>query len=95
MIDASTLKQYKATIGLETHVQLKTKTKLFSTVKNDAREAPPNTLTSHIDFGLPGALPALNAAALELASRAAFALNMEPQIFSQFDRKHYFYPDLP
>lgn len=95
MIGADTLKQYRATIGLETHVQLKTKTKLFSAVANDAREAPPNTLTSHIDFGLPGALPVLNGAALELASRAAFALNTTPQIFSQFDRKHYFYPDLP
>ena len=46
---------YTATIGIECHVQLKTATKLFSAVGNDAREAPPNTLVSHIDFGLPGA----------------------------------------
>lgn len=87
--------QYAATIGIECHVQLKTKTKLFSAVGNDAREAPPNTLVSHIDFGLPGALPVLNEAALELATKAAFALGTKPQHFSKFDRKHYFYPDLP
>jgi len=87
--------QYRATIGIECHVQLKTKTKLFSAVGNDAREAPPNTLVSHIDFGLPGALPVLNQEALHLAVRAAFALGTEPERFSKFDRKHYFYPDLP
>ena len=83
------------TIGIECHVQLKTKTKLFSAVDNDAREAKPNTLISHIDVGLPGALPVLNQAAIELSARAAFALNTKPQKFSSFDRKHYFYPDLP
>jgi aspartyl-tRNA(Asn)/glutamyl-tRNA(Gln) amidotransferase subunit B len=86
---------YRPTIGVECHVQLKTKTKLFSGVNNDAREAPPNTLVSHIDFGLPGALPVLNREAIHLASKAAFALNSSPQPFSKFDRKHYFYPDLP
>ncbi len=86
---------YTATIGIECHVQLKTVTKLFSAVGNDAREAPPNTLVSHIDFGLPGALPVLNKEAVHLAMRAAFALGSEPQKFSKFDRKHYFYPDLP
>ncbi len=88
-------KKYQPTIGIECHVQLKTKTKLFSAVGNDARQAAPNSLISHIDVGLPGALPVLNGAALELAARAAFALNTEPQRFSKFDRKHYFYPDLP
>jgi aspartyl-tRNA(Asn)/glutamyl-tRNA(Gln) amidotransferase subunit B len=87
--------KYKATIGIECHVQLKTKSKLFSAAGNDAREAPPNTLVSHIDFGLPGALPVLNKEAVHLASRAAFALGSTPQKFSKFDRKHYFYPDLP
>jgi aspartyl-tRNA(Asn)/glutamyl-tRNA(Gln) amidotransferase subunit B len=88
-------KKYKPVIGVECHVQLKTKTKLFSAVSNDARDAKPNTLISHIDAGMPGALPVLNSAALELACRAAFALNTQPQNFSKFDRKHYFYPDLP
>ncbi len=86
---------YTATIGIECHVQLKTKTKLFSGADNDAREASPNTLVNHIDFGLPGALPVLNEKAIELASKAAFALGTRPQGFSKFDRKHYFYPDLP
>ena len=95
MIDSAIRAKYTATIGIECHVQLKTATKLFASVGNDAREAPPNTLVSHICFGLPGALPVLNKEAIHLASRAAFALNSTPQAFSKFDRKHYFYPDLP
>lgn len=87
--------KYLPTIGIECHVQLKTKTKLFSAVDNDAREAKPNTLISHIDAGLPGALPVLNKAAIELSVRAAFALNTRPQKNSYFERKHYFYPDSP
>ncbi len=94
-VSPETRKRYIVTIGIETHVQLKTKTKLFSAVGNDAREAPANTLISHIDVGMPGALPVLNEAAVELAMRAAFALGTSPQKFSKFDRKHYFYPDLP
>lgn len=95
MISPETRAKYKVTIGIECHVQLKTRTKLFAAVGNDAREAPPNTLVSHICFGLPGALPVLNQEAIHLATRAAFALGTEPQRFSKFDRKHYFYPDLP
>jgi aspartyl-tRNA(Asn)/glutamyl-tRNA(Gln) amidotransferase subunit B len=94
-VSEATRSKYLPTVGIECHVQLKTKTKLFSAVGNDARQAEPNTLISHIDVGMPGALPVLNQAALELACRAAFALNTEPQKFSKFDRKHYFYPDLP
>ena len=95
MINPTVKAQYITTIGIECHVQLKTKTKLFSAIGNDAREAPANTLVSHIDFGLPGALPVLNQEALHLAVKAAFALGTEPERFSKFDRKHYFYPDLP
>lgn len=95
MTDQATRDQYTTTIGIECHVQLKTKTKLFAAVGNDAREAPPNTLVSHICFGLPGALPVLNDEVIHLATRAAFALSTEPERFSKFDRKHYFYPDLP
>ena len=87
--------EFIATIGIECHVQLKTITKLFSAAVNDAREAEPNTLINHIDVGLPGALPFFNEQALVLATRAAIALNTRPQFFSKFDRKHYFYPDLP
>jgi aspartyl-tRNA(Asn)/glutamyl-tRNA(Gln) amidotransferase subunit B len=95
MISTATRSKYLVTIGIETHVQLKTKTKLFAAVDNDAREAPPNTLVSHICFGLPGALPVLNREAVRLAARAAFVLGTTPARFSKFDRKHYFYPDLP
>lgn len=89
------MSDFIATIGIETHVQLKTKSKLFSGAGNDARQAEPNTLINHIDFGLPGALPVLNKEALKLACQAAIALKTKPQLFSTFDRKHYFYPDLP
>ncbi len=95
MISKSVRDQYTVTIGIECHVQLKTHTKLFAAVGNDAREAPPNTLVSHICFGLPGALPVLNEAVIGLATKAALALGTEPEHFSKFDRKHYFYPDLP
>ena len=89
------MNDYLPTIGIECHVQLKTKTKLFSSVGNDAREAPPNSLISHICLGMPGALPVLNKEAVNLAIRAARVLNTKAQKFSAFDRKHYFYPDLP
>jgi aspartyl-tRNA(Asn)/glutamyl-tRNA(Gln) amidotransferase subunit B len=95
MEDSYFVNGYYPTIGIECHVQLKTKTKLFASVSNEAREAEPNTLVSHICFGLPGALPYLNEEAVSLASKAAFALGTKPQKFSKFDRKHYFYPDLP
>jgi aspartyl-tRNA(Asn)/glutamyl-tRNA(Gln) amidotransferase subunit B len=95
MVSKETRDKYTATIGIECHVQFKTATKLFAAVGNDAREAAPNTLVSHICFGLPGALPVLNKEAVHLGIRAAFALGTEPQRYSAFDRKHYFYPDLP
>ncbi|HSX33847.1 MAG TPA: Asp-tRNA(Asn)/Glu-tRNA(Gln) amidotransferase subunit GatB [Candidatus Saccharimonadales bacterium] len=87
--------RYTVTIGIECHVQLKTVTKLFDGVGNDAREAPPNTLAGPLSFGLPGTLPVLNKEAVHLGMRAAYALGTEPQRYSEFDRKHYFYPDLP
>lgn len=88
-------KKYRPTIGIECHVQLKTKTKLFAAVGNDARDAPPNSLVSHICLGLPGALPVLNAEAVSLGIRAGLALKAKVEPFSKFERKHYFYPDLP
>ncbi len=86
---------YLPTIGIECHVQLSTVTKLFAGVGNDARSAEPNTLISHICLGMPGALPVLNDQAVEFGAKAAYALNTVPSVFSKFDRKHYFYPDLP
>jgi aspartyl-tRNA(Asn)/glutamyl-tRNA(Gln) amidotransferase subunit B len=88
-------KGYYPTIGIECHVQLKTKTKLFSGVLNDARDADPNTLISPICVGLPGTLPVLNQEAVSLAIVAGLALRADVASISHFDRKHYFYPDLP
>ncbi|HEX6258178.1 MAG TPA: Asp-tRNA(Asn)/Glu-tRNA(Gln) amidotransferase subunit GatB [Candidatus Saccharimonadales bacterium] len=95
MIKQEILDTYEATIGIECHVQLKTKTKLFSGADNDARDKAPNTVVSPVDFGFPGVLPVLNEAAVVLAIRAGIALNSEVATLSRFDRKHYFYPDLP
>lgn len=87
--------EYLPTIGIECHVQLKTATKLFSGANNDAREAEPNTTVSPICFGLPGTLPVLNKEVVRLAVRAGLALNASINPVSRFERKHYFYPDLP
>jgi aspartyl-tRNA(Asn)/glutamyl-tRNA(Gln) amidotransferase subunit B len=87
--------KYEMTIGIECHVQLATDTKLFSGADNDARSKEPNSVVSPIDFGLPGMLPILNRKAVDLAIIAGKALNAEIARVSRFDRKHYFYPDLP
>ena len=92
---AEILQKYEMTIGIECHVQLATDTKLFSPADNDARDATPNTKVHPIDFGLPGMLPVLNRRAVDLAIRAGKALNAPIANVSRFDRKHYFYPDLP
>jgi len=92
---ATVYDNYEMTIGIECHVQLATATKLFSGADNDARDKEPNTAISPIDFGLPGMLPVLNYEAVRLAVRAGKALNAEIANISRFDRKHYFYPDLP
>lgn len=89
------LDKYEMTIGIECHVQLATVTKLFSAADNDARDAEPNSKTHPIDFGLPGMLPVLNQQAINLAVKAGKALNADIAKISRFDRKHYFYPDLP
>lgn len=87
--------KYEITIGIECHVQLKTKTKLFSEVDNDARGKEPNSCVSPVDYALPGMLPRLNKEAVRLAVRAGYAMNSEINLYSRFDRKHYYYPDLP
>jgi len=89
------LNKYEMTIGIECHVQLATDTKLFSGADNDARDKSPNSVVSPIDYGLPGMLPVLNRRAVDLAIKAGKALNAEIATVSRFDRKHYFYPDLP
>lgn len=89
------MNEWEMTIGIECHVQLATTTKLFSPADNDARGAEPNSKVHEIDFGLPGMLPRLNREAVTLAIRAGKALNADIAEVSRFDRKHYFYPDLP
>lgn len=95
MTFAEVLQKYQPTIGIECHVQLSTKTKLFSGEDNDARDREPNTTVGPISFGFPGVLPVLNDEALTLAIRAGLALQAELPEISRFERKHYFYPDLP
>ena len=89
------MSEYKMTIGIECHVQLNTKTKLFSAVDNDAVDKEPNSCVSPIDYALPGMLPVLNKAAVEKAVKAGLAMNCKINLVSRFDRKHYYYPDLP
>ena len=89
------MSKYEITVGIECHVQLATKTKLFSEVDNDARGKEPNTCVSPVDYALPGMLPRLNENAVKLAVRAGHALNATINPVSRFDRKHYYYPDLP
>lgn len=85
---------YEMVVGLEVHVQLKTKTKAFCSC-SAAYGAPPNTNVCPVCLALPGALPVLNAYAVDLAVRAALALGCTVHQESIFARKHYFYPDLP
>src|SRR5260370_30414762 len=81
-------------VGLEVHVQLKTRTKAFCGCSTDFG-APPNTNACPVCLALPGALPVLNERAVELATRAALGLGCQVNPVSVFARKNYFYPDLP
>jgi aspartyl-tRNA(Asn)/glutamyl-tRNA(Gln) amidotransferase subunit B len=85
---------FEAVIGLEVHAQLDTASKIFCGCSTEFG-APPNSHTCPVCLGHPGALPVLNAGAVELAARAAVALGCEVRNESVFARKHYFYPDLP
>jgi aspartyl-tRNA(Asn)/glutamyl-tRNA(Gln) amidotransferase subunit B len=86
--------QYEAIIGLETHCQLSTETKIFSH-SSTLFGAEPNTHIDPVCMGLPGTLPVLNQKVLEYAVKAGLALNAQIAPYSKFDRKQYFYPDLP
>jgi aspartyl-tRNA(Asn)/glutamyl-tRNA(Gln) amidotransferase subunit B len=90
----SVTEKYEMVVGLEVHVQLKTRTKAFCSCSTDFG-APPNTNVCPVCLALPGALPVLNKRAVELATRAALALGCTVRPFSIFARKNYFYPDLP
>lgn len=86
---------YKAVIGLEIHLQLATKSKLFSTCPAQYHGAAPNTFTDPFTLGLPGALPTLNRRAVDLALMFGLALNCDVVGLTEFHRKNYFYPDSP
>ena len=88
------LEAWEAVIGLETHVQLNTKSKIFTSAST-AFGDDPNTHIDPVVCGLPGTLPVLNKKVLEYAVKAAMALNLKIAAHSKFDRKQYFYPDLP
>src|SRR3954470_23668939 len=85
---------YEAVIGLETHVQLKTKSKMWCGCANEFG-APPNTQVCPVCLGMPGVLPVANDEALRLTVLTGKLLNCEIPAFAKFDRKNYFYPDMP
>jgi aspartyl-tRNA(Asn)/glutamyl-tRNA(Gln) amidotransferase subunit B len=85
---------YEAVIGLETHVQLKTKSKMWCGCANEFG-APPNTHVCPVCLGLPGVLPVANDEALRLTALTGFLLNCTVTRYAKFDRKNYFYPDMP
>jgi len=85
---------YEAVIGLETHVQLKTKSKMWCGCANEFG-APPNTHVCPVCLGLPGVLPVANEEALRLTALTGYLLNCTVTRYAKFDRKNYFYPDMP
>ena len=86
---------YKTTIGLEIHTELKTKTKMFCDCLNNPDETSPNVNVCPICMGHPGTLPVINREAVRKAVKTGLALNCSIPEYSKFDRKNYFYPDLP
>lgn len=91
---AQSAASYEVIIGLEVHVQLLTSSKMFCGCSTRFG-APPNTLTCPVCIGMPGALPVINRKAVELALKTAVALNCQVQKVTKWDRKNYYYPDLP
>ena len=86
---------YLPVIGLEVHLHLKTRTKIFSACSTDYFGKDPNTFIDPFTLGLPGTLPTLNREAVDLAIMFGLALGCDVSGFTQFHRKNYFYPDAP
>ncbi|MSR71325.1 MAG: Asp-tRNA(Asn)/Glu-tRNA(Gln) amidotransferase subunit GatB [Candidatus Taylorbacteria bacterium] len=89
------MKMYKPTIGLEIHAELNTKTKMFCNSKNDPDEVRPNVNICPVCMGHPGTLPVINKQAVKSVLKVGLALNGTISSFTEFDRKNYFYPDIP
>jgi len=94
VLDTATKTEYEAVIGLETHIQLQTASKMFCGCSADYANAAPNSHVCPVCLGMPGVLPVINSRAIEFIVRLGIALNCEIPEFSKFDRKNYFYPDL-
>ena len=91
----ATTTDYEVVVGVEIHVQLKTSSKMFCSCSTDTRSAPPNTNTCPVCLGLPGALPVMNRRAVELVLATGIAIEATTPEVTRWDRKNYFYPDLP
>ncbi len=86
---------FEPTIGLEIHIESKTKSKMFCSCKNDPDERRPNVNVCPICMGHPGTLPVINKEAIRKVIKTGLALSCRIPEFSKFDRKNHFYPDLP
>ena len=93
--EVATRTGWEAVIGMEVHVQVATRSKMFCSCGSDYLAAPPNARVCPVCLGMPGTLPVANAKAVEQVVKSALALNCEIARHTKFDRKNYFYPDLP
>src|SRR3989344_5179380 len=89
------IENYRLTVGLEIHAELKTRTKKFCQSKNDTDETRPNVNTCPVCMGYPGTLPVINKEAVRSVLRLGVAVGGKIADYTEFDRKNYFYPDIP